>query len=178
MIVYCHEYLSDRWSFHPYVDHLRDLGYDIFTFDFRNHGASDRDPGYAPLQWTTDHEVRDLRAALAYLRTRARSRSGRFRALRRQPGRDDGAARRPPTSPTSGASSPTARFPTRGTMVPYILRWAEIYVRSRSCCERLIPIWLYSFLAWAGRRTVGAAAELPLPRAWKRRSPGWPLGPG
>ena len=38
MIVYCHEYSSDRWSFHPYVDHLRDLGFDLFTFDFRNHG--------------------------------------------------------------------------------------------------------------------------------------------
>ena len=68
--MYCHEYLSDRWSYRPYVDHLRDLGFDIFTFDFRNHGAEPVRPGYAPLQWATDHEVRDLRAALAYLRTR------------------------------------------------------------------------------------------------------------
>src|SRR5205807_9468701 len=28
VFVYCHEYLSDRWSFHPYVDPLRDLGFD------------------------------------------------------------------------------------------------------------------------------------------------------
>ena len=70
VIVYCHEYLSDRWSFRPYIDHLRDLGYDIFTFDFRNHGASGLDPDYAPLQWTTEHEIDDLRAALSYLRAR------------------------------------------------------------------------------------------------------------
>ena len=69
LLVFCHEYLSDRWSYLPYLDHLRDLGYDIFTFDFRNHGSSASDPDYAPLQWATDHEVRDLRAALAYLRT-------------------------------------------------------------------------------------------------------------
>ncbi len=48
MIVYCHEYLSDRWSYHPYVDHLRDLGFDLFTFDFRNHGESENEPGYGP----------------------------------------------------------------------------------------------------------------------------------
>ncbi len=90
MIVYCHEYLSDRWSYHPYVDHLRDLGFDLFTFDFRNHGESDSEPGYAPMQWTTDREVRDLRAALEALRDAARSRSRRLRALRRQPRRNDG----------------------------------------------------------------------------------------
>ena len=38
VLVFCHEYLSDRWSFRPYADHLRDLGFDVFTFDFRNHG--------------------------------------------------------------------------------------------------------------------------------------------
>ena len=47
VLVFCHEYLSDRWSYQPYVDHLRDLGFDVFTFDFRNHGASDSDPATA-----------------------------------------------------------------------------------------------------------------------------------
>ena len=70
LVVFCHEYLSDRWSCLPYLDHLRDIGYDVFTFDFRNHGSSASDPHYAPLQWATDYEVRDLRAALACLRDR------------------------------------------------------------------------------------------------------------
>ena len=70
VLVFCHEFLSDRWSYRPYADHLRDLGFDIFTFDFRNHGESQSEPGYQPLHWVTDHEVRDLHAALAYLRTR------------------------------------------------------------------------------------------------------------
>ena len=93
VIVYCHEYLSDRWSYHPYVDHLRDLGFDLFTFDFRNHGESESEPGYEPMQWTTDREVRDLRAALETLRSAARSRSRGFRPLRREPRGNDGAGR-------------------------------------------------------------------------------------
>ena len=44
VLVFCHEFLSDRWSYEPYADALRDLGFDIFTFDFRNHGASASDP--------------------------------------------------------------------------------------------------------------------------------------
>src|SRR5262249_31607902 len=70
VFIYCHEYLSDRWSFHPYVDPLRDLGFDIFAFDFRNQGASPRGPGSARMHWASDREVRGLRAALAYLRSR------------------------------------------------------------------------------------------------------------
>ena len=71
IIVYCHEFLSDRWSYFPYLDHLRDLGFDIFTFDFRNHGESDSEPGFQPMQWTSDREVRDLKAALKALRVAA-----------------------------------------------------------------------------------------------------------
>jgi uncharacterized protein len=29
VVVFCHEYLSDRWSFQPYADHLRDQGFDL-----------------------------------------------------------------------------------------------------------------------------------------------------
>jgi hypothetical protein len=70
VMVFCHEYLSDRWSFRTYCDDLRDQGFDVFTFDFRNHGESGADPHYRPLQWVTDYEVRDARAALDYLATR------------------------------------------------------------------------------------------------------------
>ena len=70
VLVFCHEYLSNRWSVLPYLDALRDHGFDLLTFDFRNHGESDKDPRYNPLQWVTQHEIHDLQAAIAYLRTR------------------------------------------------------------------------------------------------------------
>src|SRR5690242_16899352 len=44
VLVFCHEFLSDRWSYQPYAERLRDLGFDVFTFDFRNHGTSASDP--------------------------------------------------------------------------------------------------------------------------------------
>ena len=53
VLVFCHEFLSNRWSYHPYADALRDLGFDIFTFDFRNHGTSASDRRHQPLQWVS-----------------------------------------------------------------------------------------------------------------------------
>ncbi len=41
-------------------------------------------------------------------------------------------------------------FPTHGTMTAYILRWAEIYVRSRLFLA-VVPLWIYSFLGWVSR---------------------------
>ena len=49
---------------------LRSLGFDLFSFDFRNHGESAAEAGLIQLQWLSDRELTDLRAALAYLRTR------------------------------------------------------------------------------------------------------------
>jgi pimeloyl-ACP methyl ester carboxylesterase len=139
VLVYCHEYLSDRWSFHPYLDQFRDLGFDLFTFDFRNHGESDLDPEYAAMQWTTDHETRDLRAALAYLRSRHDHDPAGFGLF--------GVSRGGTTALIVAASEPDVwgvitdgAFPTQGTVVSYILRWAQIFVPS-PVLRGLIPLW-------------------------------------
>jgi pimeloyl-ACP methyl ester carboxylesterase len=175
VIVYCHEFLSDRWSYYPYIDHLRDLGYDLFSFDFRNHGESDVDPTYAPMQWTTDHEVRDLRAALAYLRSRDDRDPAGFGLF--------GVSRGGTTVLLTAAGEPDVwgvvtdgAFPTQGTMVPYIERWAEIYVPNQFL-RGLIPHWLFRLLAWTGRSrterllncrfpSVEAAVARLAPRPW------------
>jgi uncharacterized protein len=146
LLVFCHEYLSDRWSYLPYLDHLRDVGYDVFTFDFRNHGSSAGDTDYAPLQWATDYEVRDLRAALACLRNRPDHDQAGFGLV--------GVSRGGSTALLVGSEEPDVwgvvtdgAFPTRGTMTAYMFRWAEIFVRSRVLLA-LFPSWLYSFLGW------------------------------
>jgi pimeloyl-ACP methyl ester carboxylesterase len=150
VLLYCHEFLSDRWSFRPYLDSLRDLGFDIFTFDFRNHGESESERGYTPMHWASDREIRDLRAALSYLRTRPDrdpagfglfgvSRGGTTALLVMSDERDIWGVI------TDGA------FPTTGTMVAYIIRWAELYLRSR-ILRALVPLWLYRVLACSGRR--------------------------
>ena len=175
VLVYCHEFLSDRWSYAPYIDHLRDQGFDIFTFDFRNHGKSERDAVYKPLQWVTNHEKADLKAALTYLRSR--------------PDRDEagyglfGVSRGGGSALVAAADDPLVwgvmtdgAFPTRGTMLAYTLRWAEIYVGSPVVWKRM-PLWMFAYVAWSGRiRSQGklncrfsnverAAARLS-PRPW------------
>ena len=41
-------------------------------------------------------------------------------------------------------------FPTRGTMLAYILRWAEIYVGNPFFWKGM-PIWIFRYVGWAGR---------------------------
>ena len=149
VLVFCHEYLSDRWSVLPYADHLRDQGFDLFSFDFRNHGESPSDPDYSPLQWVTEHEVIDLEAALAFLKARPDADPagvGLF-GVSRGGGTALCVAGRDPRVwgvITDGA------FPTRGTMLAYILRWAEIYV-GNPVFWKAVPTFVFDFLGWAAR---------------------------
>ena len=149
VLVFCHEYLSDRWSFQPYAGHLRDCGFDVFTFDFRNHGASGSDPSYQPLQWVSDHEVRDLEAALAYLRTRQDADPAGVGLF--------GISRGGGAALVVAASEPRVwgvitdgAFPTRGTMLAYILKWAEIYVTSHLALS-IVPTWMFALLGTTAR---------------------------
>ncbi|MBN1909828.1 MAG: alpha/beta fold hydrolase [Pirellulales bacterium] len=67
VVAFCHELNGDRWAAIPYTEDLRRGGYDVFTFDFRNHGVSGRTPGYEPLPWVTQYEVSDVRTVIDYL---------------------------------------------------------------------------------------------------------------
>jgi uncharacterized protein len=69
VVVFCHEFGGDRHVAAPYVAGLLDEGFDVFAFDFRNHGESERMAGYTPRTWTTQYEVRDVLAAVEYLRS-------------------------------------------------------------------------------------------------------------
>lgn len=70
VVVFCHEFGGDRHVATPYVDGLLDEGFDVFAFDFRNHGQSQRMAGYEPRTWATRYEVLDVLAALDYVRSR------------------------------------------------------------------------------------------------------------
>jgi uncharacterized protein len=160
-IVFCHEYLGDRFSALAYGDYLRDLGFDIFCFDFRNHGQSDADPHYDPLQWVTDHEVADLRGVLRYLRSRpdadpagvglfgiSRGGSAALCVAEAEPG--------------VWAVITDGAFPTRGTVLAYMHRWAEIYVG-------LHRIWRRRAFRWGFNKLldiVGAAGLIT--SQWRR----------
>jgi alpha-beta hydrolase superfamily lysophospholipase len=179
VLVFCHEFLSDRWSYHPYAEKLRDLGFDIFTFDFRNHGSSASDPVYEPLQWVSDHEVRDLEAALGYLRARG-DRDPAGLALYGISKGGGAALAVAASQPDVWGLITDGAFPTSGTMFTYILRWAEIFVRNRMLYAILrdhMPHWVFAMLGSLARRQaerrlscrfpeIESAAARLAPRPW------------
>lgn len=65
LVLFAHEYCSDMYSCARYCRPLNRVGYDIFTFDFRGHGQSDCQPGYVPRQWISNHDMADMRGAVA-----------------------------------------------------------------------------------------------------------------
>lgn len=172
VIVFCHEFLGDRWSALPYVGHLRTLGFDLFTFDFRNHGKSDSRSDYSPLQWVTDHELYDLRGALTYLKGRPDADPAGVALF--------GVSRGGGTALCVGGKDSTVwavatdgAFPTRGTMLAYIRRWAEIYVSSKSIWTRM-PNVVFEFLGWSARKRSQARLNCRFPnveRATARLAP-------
>src|SRR5262249_34971297 len=145
-------YGSNRWSCVPYCQFLREAGFDVFTFEPRSQGDSDPQPGYRPVQWVTDYEVRDFRAALAYLKARpdADPRGVGFFGISKGGSAGLLAAADDPfvrCCVTDGA------FATHTTMLPYMRRWFAIY-NNRTWLHSVLPDWLYGLFARATLRRV------------------------
>ena len=71
LIIFCHEFGGSRWS---YQGHCADdviASHHLVTFDFRNHGESDRDSRYSPSHWLTRNEVTDVQAVIDLVRSRS-----------------------------------------------------------------------------------------------------------
>ncbi len=146
VVVFCHELNGDRWNAVPYVGPLRREGFDVLTFDFRNHGQSDSSQGYQPMPWVTNHELRDLEAALDYL------------ALQK-PGVPVGllgvsrggctvlclAARRSAVR----AVATDGAFPLMPTLLMALRKWMRVYTALAWFYQR-VPNWLLAWhLEWA-----------------------------
>ena len=148
VVVFCHEFLGDRHSAYAYIGHLRSLGFDLFSFDFRNHGESAAEAGLIQLQWLSDRELTDLRAALAYLRTRPDADPagvGLFGVSR------GGAAALFITAqePSVWGVATDGAFPTRTTMLAYVHKWAPILVQQWSL--KIMPNFVFRWVAWSAR---------------------------
>jgi pimeloyl-ACP methyl ester carboxylesterase len=153
VILFGVQFGSNRWGCVPYCEHLLQAGFDVFAYEPRNQGESDRQPGYEPLHWVTNHEVADARAALAYLKGRpdADPRGIGFIGLSRGAGAVLQAA----------AGDPFVRcFVTDGlfaaytTLVPYLRKWFRIYYNKYPAAQALFPSWYYGLVGLAGIRLV------------------------
>jgi len=146
------EFGSNRWSSITYCDFLLEAGYDICTVEMRGQGQSLAQPGYEPLQWVTDFEVIDFRAALSYLKSRpdADPRGIGFFGLSK--GGSTGLAVAAEDSwirccVTDGA------FACMTTMVPYMKKWITIYSQ-REWLAPIIPHWYFRYAAVLGLREI------------------------
>lgn len=161
VILFGLEFGSNRWASVPYCGFLRDDGYDIFAFEVRNQGESDSQPGYEPLQWVTDYEVQDFRAALAYLQGRpdAEPRGIGFFGISKGAGAGLLAAS---ADPYVRCCVTDGLFATRTTMIPYMCKWAMIYVRSQPILD-LVPLWYFRLLAHLGLRHISTKRHCRFP---------------
>jgi predicted alpha/beta hydrolase len=148
VILFGLEFGSNRWSCRPYVEHLLDAGFDVFAFETRNQGESGETPGYDPLQWVTDYEVADARAALAYLKARpdADPRGVGFFGISK--GGSAGlflaaADRTVRCCVTDGA------FGTYTTLVPYMRKFFKLY-NQRYGMQMILPSWYFGMFGLIG----------------------------
>jgi pimeloyl-ACP methyl ester carboxylesterase len=161
VILFGLEFGSNRWAAVPYSEKLRDAGYDVFAYEPRNQGDSDTDPAYQPLQWVTDKDVLDGKAALAYLKARpdadARgvgifgiSKGGSVGLMLAA---EDRAVR---CVVTDGA------FATYTTVVPYMRRWVSIYSQHKRL-QGVVPDFFYGSIGLAAMHKVAARRGVRFP---------------
>lgn len=150
VVVFCHEFTSNRHSAVKYARFLEQAGFRVFTFDFRGHGDSDCPGGYAPRQWVTQYELADLRAALSYLRSRDDVRGSRVALF--------GVSRGAAVAIVAASNDPDVAcvacdgaFSTSHTLKSYMRRWAPIFVERHVLVLSRLE-WVLSLFRWAGTK--------------------------
>lgn len=138
LIVFCPELHGRHFSAMAYCGGLRDAGFAVLSFEFRNQGESDFVPGYEPLHWVTEYELQDALAALAYTKTRD--------DLNQLPLGMMGVSRGGGTALAAAATTPEVgwvavegAFSTSALLMHYTLRWASLYVPEWYL--RILPMW-------------------------------------
>ena len=144
-VVFSHEFGSNKNSCLRYADFLLDTGFQIFAFDYRNHGDSDKLESYEPRHWFTEHEVSDLDAALDFIESRDQTQRGKIALF--------GISRGAATSLYVGSRRSSvfavlsdSAFSTYRTLVDYERKWISIFAKRRFFYRRL-PGFVYSVLA-------------------------------
>ena len=144
VILFGLEFGSNRWSCVAYCENLLEAGFDVFAFESRSQGDSDKQPNYEPLQWVTDYEVEDTRAAIAYLKTRPEvdAKGIGFFGISKGAGAGLIVAAEDPflrCCVTDGV------FATYGVLVPYMRKFFQIY-NQQYRLQGLLPSLYYGLL--------------------------------
>jgi uncharacterized protein len=152
VILFGIEFGADRWSCRSYCDPLLDAGYDVFAYEPRSQGKSDPVIGYEPLQWITNYEVEDARAAFDYLKSRPDADPKGFGLFGISKGANAGLAAMG-YEPAVRCAVTDGAFGLLSVMVPYMRHWVAIY-SPRYLVHGLLPAWFYAHIAMFGIRRV------------------------
>ena len=138
LILFCHELGGNRWSAMSYCEGLFDAGFEILSFDFRNHGSSDKQAGYEPLHWLTEFELTDVRGGLSLIKSRddlAQQPLGIFGVSRG----GSAALAAASTSEAIACVACESAYSTRSMMSLFSQRWVSL----------LVPQWMSGWIpAW------------------------------
>lgn len=152
VILFGLEFGSNRWACRPYCEKLIADGYDVCAVEFRGQGESEPDPNYEPLQWVTDRDVADLKAAVKYLLARPDADPKGIGLF--------GISKGGSTGFLAAAHEKAIRcvvtdgaYGTHTTMVPYLKRWIQIY-SDRKILQRVLPTWFYGVIGMVGAKKV------------------------
>lgn len=126
LVIFCPEFRGTQWSALDYCQGLRDAGFAILSFDFRGQGESDAMPGYQPLHWCSDFEVRDVESVIRFAQEHA--------VLGQLPIGLFGVSRGANAALAAGAADRSVEcvvsdsgFTTDTLMVLYAARWVQYY---------------------------------------------------
>jgi uncharacterized protein len=151
VIIFCHEFGSDRYSYSRYCKPLLEAGFDIFTFDFRSHGKSGSLPNYQPRLWCSDKEVLDVLGAIYLVESKVKE-TGRevgigLFGISRGAGAAILAAHQTRQRNLVQAVLSDGLFSTDITLESMMKKWVHIFARVRFVYENHRPIF-WTFLRW------------------------------
>ena len=161
-IVFCHEAGAGRGSWFKYASYLPEAGYNVFTFDFRGHGNSATSNGYKPNQWISTYELRDLTAAIRYLKNRNDVDSDNIGLFGISRGGGVAVCVAANMQDNISAIVCDSAFSTYETMIDYIIRWTSIFLN----CKKL-PSFVNHMLARSALITSRIIVRHDLPRMEK-----------
>ena len=124
----------------------------MFAYEPRNQGDSDKDKKYEPLQWVTDRDIADMKAAIKYLLARPDAHANGIGVFGISKGGSTALVaaagdRRVKCVATDGA------YATYTTMVPYMRKFIKIY-STRTWIQNRVPAWLYGAVGGVGVNRV------------------------
>jgi dipeptidyl aminopeptidase/acylaminoacyl peptidase len=165
VILFGLEFGSNRWSCRSYCEQLVAAGYDVFAYEPRNQGDSDRDPSYEPLQWVTDRDVTDMRAAVRYLKDRPDADPRGVGVFGVSKGGSTGLIVAS-TDPWVKCVATDGAYATYITMVPYIRRWVGIYSEQKRL-HGVLPTWFWRVIGVSSVREVARNRGVTYPSVEK-----------